>query len=148
MPVVTRTPAAQKLLKVKAPPLPKTLGAAIDLLKKLRDERKAADAVAAAKKEVESAIEDAIFARFAKAELDGARGRTAQAAIVRTEVPTIKDYDAVAAFVLKERVPELFQRRLSTETVRALWANGTTVPGIDKYVAVRLSLTAVKRSAP
>jgi hypothetical protein len=129
---------------VGVPAVPKNLGAAIDALKKLRDARKAAEAAFGARKAIEKAFEDQIFARFEKSELEGARGKLAQATIVRTEVVTIDDYEAFAAFVIRKKLPELFQRRASREAVRNLWEKGVTIPGVGKFINVRLSLTSVK----
>jgi hypothetical protein len=69
--------------------VPKTTGAAIDLLMKVRTARKVIQAKAELEKEQENEIERIIFERFGKSELEGARGKTAQASIKRSDLPTV-----------------------------------------------------------
>lgn len=131
-----------KLLKDR--PAPKVLGAAIDALDELRDSRKALQAKAERAKELESKFEEAIFSKFTKAELEGGRGKRAQASVTRREHATIEDYDRLSAYILEKGELDLLQRRLSAEAVKARWSEGVVVPGVGKYVDVRLSLTKFK----
>jgi len=134
-------------LKLKVPAVPKNLGAAIDLLYTLRATRKRAETLAEQQKTIETRFETEIFAKFAKAELSGARGRLAQAAIERREYVTIENFDALATYILKTKALDLLQRRASPEAVKARWANGKTVPGVGKFTKIRLALSAVKKRA-
>ena len=81
-------------VKPKKLVIPAKAGAAIDALDALRDKRKAIEAAAAAVKTQETAFEDAIFDKFKKADLEGARGKRAQASIERLDIPTLEDPDA------------------------------------------------------
>lgn len=125
--------------------IPATVGAAIDFLAKIRDERKAIEAKAAELKERETRIEDELFQRFKKADLDGARGKVAQASVSRDDVPTIADWDKFAAYVLRTKALELLQRRVGVEAVRERWAAKQTVPGVTAFTRVRLHLTKLKK---
>lgn len=133
----TKKPA----VKVK---VPASIGAAIDELDRLRDARRAFETLAEKEREREKALEDAIFAKFDKAQLEGARGKRAQATITRTEHPTIEDYEALAKHIKKTGELDLLQRRVSSAAVRERWQEKKAVPGIGKFVGLRLSLTKVK----
>lgn len=125
--------------------IPATVGAAIDLLYATREARRRLDAEAKTLREKETAIEDAIFYRFAKQDLDGGRGKLAQASISRLDVPTLED--DVKFFAHLKKHPEdldLLQRRLSSEAVRARWAEKKVVPGVGVFTRVSLSLSKRK----
>lgn len=137
--------AASSTQKSSAPPkIPATIGAAIDLLYRTREERKLLEAKAATIKEAESTIEDAIFAKFKKAELDGARGKAAQASVSSSDVPTLEDWEKFEAYVIKTKSLDLLQRRVAVEAIRARWAEKKVVPGVGVFTKVRLHLTKVK----
>lgn len=131
--------AKEKPLKV-----PEKVGAAVDLLYKMREERKALDAKAAAMKAREEEMENAIFSKFKKQDLEGCRGRAAQCSVSRSEVPTPDDWAAIDKYILKTKDLSLLQRRLGVEAVRERWAEGVAIPGVSKFTKVRLHLTAVK----
>jgi hypothetical protein len=137
-------PAAEEKPKAKLKyKVPKQVGAAIDLLMKVRTERKKIQAQAEAEKAQEDMIEDAIFAMFDKGALEGARGKAAQASIKRSDVPTVVDWDKFAAHVIKTKSLDLLQRRPSVEAVRERWAAKVGVPGIEVFTKISLNLTKV-----
>lgn len=142
----TEADEAPKPKKPTAPPkIPATVGAAIDLLYRTRERRKLLEAEAGAIKSDESAIEDAIFAKFAKQDLEGARGKLANASVSSSDVPTLEDWDAFAKYLRKHPDDlDLLQRRLSLEAVRARWADKKTVPGVGLFTKIRLHLTKLK----
>lgn len=135
--------ATKPLKKVKVPATP---GAAIDFLSATRDRRKALEAEAKAIKENETAIETEIFNKFRKGDLEGARGKTAQASIKSSDLPTLEDDAAFFAYLKKH--PEdldLLQRRLAIDAVRARWADKKVVPGVGLFTKISLHLTKVKK---
>lgn len=123
--------------------VPKTIGGAIDLLNAVRTERKKLQGKAESEKRQEGMIEEKILAQFGKSDLEGARGKTAQCSIKRSDVPTIEDFDKVWSYARKNDRPDLFQRRLSVEAVRLLWADKKTVPGVGTFTKVSLNLTKI-----
>jgi hypothetical protein len=124
---------------------PATIGAAVDALHKLRTERKKLEASAKALKERETALETDIFAKFKKSDLDGARGKLAQASIQRADHPTFEDWDAFAKHLKKNPDDlDLLQRRLSAEACRERWAEKLAIPGVGVFTSIKLSLTKVK----
>lgn len=132
--------------KGKALKIPATPGLAVDLLDKMRDARKAVAERAAEMKRQEDALESAIFEKFKKADLEGCRGKRAQASISRSEVPTPDDWVATDKYIIKNKALDLLQRRLSVEAVRLRWADGVTIPGVGKFTRISLHLSKVKKS--
>jgi len=121
--------------------VPKQIGAAVDLLYKVREARKLLDAKSGAEKAQETMIEDAIFNAFDKSDLEGARGKLAQASISRSDVPTVKDWPAFEKYVIKSKALDLLQRRVSVEAFRERVGQGVQVPGIEIFTKVRLHLS-------
>lgn len=124
--------------------VPKKVGAAIDLLYKVRAERKALQAKMEAEKAQETLIEEKILSMFGKQDLEGARGRAAQCSVSRKDSPTIEDFDALWDYARKKNLPELLHRRVSSDAVRERWKNGETIPGVGVFTKVSLSLTKIK----
>lgn len=124
--------------------LPKTIGGAIDLMYKVREARKAMQRKADDEKAQESLIEVAIFERFGKSELEGARGKAAQASITRKDVYNVDDFEAIWKYAVKNDAPDLFRRQLVNDAVRARLDAGKTIPGMSVFTKVGLSLTKRK----
>ena len=125
--------------------IPKTVGAAIDLLDATRDRRKVLEAQANAVKTEEVEIETQIFALFKKSDLDGGRGKRAQASVSTSDVPVLDDEKKFFTFFWKEKDSSLLQRRLSVEAIRERWAAKKTIPGVGVFTKVRLHLTKLKK---
>lgn len=126
--------------------VPKTIGGAIDLLMEVRTGRKQLQQKADAEKEQENMIEELIFERFGKSDLEGARGKLAQASIKRSDVPTFEDWDLFKRHLKKN--PDditLLQRRLSIEACRERWQQEESIPGVTVFTKLSLSLTKVKK---
>lgn len=124
---------------------PKTVGESVDLLFALRTKRKQKEAETAAMKEEEAKLEDAIFGKFEKADLEGARGRRAQASVSSSDVPTLDDWQKLEKHLRRTGEFDLLQRRLSVEAVRERWEAKKAVPGVGVFTRIRLHLTAVKQ---
>lgn len=135
------TPAEKKEVKLKYK-LPPTLGAAIDLMYKVREERQKLTAKAEDEKRQEDLLETAILEKFKKSELEGAKGKRAQASVSIKEVPTLEvDTDFYRHLAKHPEDFDLLQRRLSSTAVRERWKVGKSIPGVGKFTKVGLSLT-------
>lgn len=95
------------------------------------------------KKSKAFAIETEIRDRFKKGTLEGAEGKLARVSLKKVVGPQLKDWAKLAAYVLKTKSPELFQRRVSKQA----WLDHLEqrkqrpIPGISKYEEIRLSVT-------
>ena len=88
-------------------------------------------------------IANEIQDRFKKDQIDGAEGKLARVRLKKVTAPTLRNWAKLAAYVIKNKAPELFQRRISKEA----WLDhlekrkGRPVPGIETYEEIRLSVT-------
>lgn len=69
-----------------------------------------------------------------------ARGRLGSATIVETVVPKIDDWDLVENWIKERDALYLLHRRISSVAWKELQDMGETVPGIEPYTKVTVSL--------
>ena len=62
------------------------------------------------------------------------------ATITENVLPTIVDWDALTAYILKEDATHLLQRRVSAAAFRELRDAGVTIPGVEPYLQRQISL--------
>lgn len=125
--------------------MPTTIGATIDLLWSLREERKAAEAVAAEIKEKESAVEAHLMNNFDKSGLDGAKGKFGLATLKHSTVADVTDWPTFYAYIQKNKAWDLLQKRPSITAIRERWNANKDIPGVKPKEIVTLSLTQVKK---
>ncbi len=102
-----------------------------------------AERVVQQRKHKAAGIETEIRARFKKDTLEGSEGKLARVSLKKVVGPQLKDWDKLAAFVIKNKAPELFQRRISKQAWLD-WLDDRKqrpIPGISKYEEIRLSVT-------
>jgi len=94
------------------------------------------------KKTKAAAIETEIRDRFKRGTLEGAEGKLARVSLKKVTGPQLKDWNKLAAYVLKTKSPELFQRRISKQAWLDHLENRKQrpIPGISKYEEIRLSV--------
>jgi hypothetical protein len=119
---------------------PSTIGACIDALYKLRQERFAIEKKAEAIQKKESELESHILETFNKSDLDGARGKFATAGVSQNTVPTVKDWDKLYRYIKKTDAFELLQRRVSATAYRERLDQKEVVPGVEAFIVTKLSL--------
>ena len=119
---------------------PKTIGEAVDLLYKVREQRLNIEKQAAAVKEQETALKEHIMNNFDKSSVEGVKGKLATASFIHSTVPSVKDWDALYEYIRKNKAYDLMQRRLSVEACRARWDTKKTIPGVEPIPLVTLSL--------
>lgn len=129
--------------------LPKTTGAVIDALYKIRTERiefqRKCDAEVAQMKAAETELKDHLIATLGKSSLDGAKGKLATVAVVRTTVPSVKDWPAVYEYVRENDAFDLFEKRLNKTAFRDRLEAGEAVPGCEVVEVVDLSLNKTSK---
>lgn len=89
-------------------------------------------------------IETHLFQYLDEQGLDRTGSRTHLVAINETTVPSVKDWNAVAQYVVENDATYLFERRLSAVAFRDLVNQGVTIPGVESFTKRSLSLTARK----
>lgn len=127
--------------KTDAAPAPhKVLGASIDALFKLREKKRAAEAVVKKIEEQLQVESDAMIAKLREAKLESASGKLATASIGTMIVPNVADWTAVHAYVKKTGAFELLHKRISVEAWRERVDAGQPVPGITPFSDTKLGL--------
>lgn len=128
-------PATKAEVKATFKP-PKTLAACADLLFTTRAKRllitKEVDALQAQ----ETALREHLINTLPKSEASGIAGKLARVSIESKTVVSVKDFDAVVAYVVKTYkrnpgVAALLRRQVSEATVKEMWAAGADVPGTE-----------------
>lgn len=119
---------------------PKTIGACIDQMYKLRAKRQQIEKQAEDVKQQEAELEKHILDSFNKTDLDGARGKLAVAGITQSTVPTVKDWDQLYRYIKKEGAFDLLQRRVSATAYRERLEAEEVVPGVEPFNVIKLSL--------
>lgn len=142
---------------VKAPKLPKSLGACVDLLHDKREERLAANRHTEALKVAENAIKDHIVDNVSKGEDRGAVGKRFKGVVTTEDVFQVDDWDVFYAHLKKTGEFDLLNRALNqaavkervamqeppkTEAARKKW-KPKLPPGIKTIKVVKLSITKV-----
>ena len=135
-----------ELAEVKLPKgfkLPKTLAACADLLYELKAEKSAAQKVVDEIEAKQKALQNHLINTLPKSQATGVSGKVANAKIVTEEVPSVKDWDAFYAYIKKNNAFDLLNRAPNKKAITERWENKKAVPGVDKFTAVKVSLTKV-----
>jgi len=122
---------------------PKSMAACADLLYDLRQERLAADKVAAAKKADEQELMEHIINNLPK-DSGGAVGKHHKIETYNDQKLVVKDWDKLYAYIKKNNKFELLQRRLGETACQELIDDKRKVPGVETFTVVKISLTAAK----
>lgn len=123
--------------------LPRTPGECADLLWQLREVKRRMEAEAAAVSKTIHELEAHTLEVLHGAHLEGARGRTGQVSRKVSLVPSVKDWDAVYAWVTKKKALDLFERRLSVTAWRERLEARVVVPGVEAFQRITLHVTKV-----
>lgn len=127
---------------LKSVPKPMTIGALIDALDDAREVKKAIAIKEKEASKVYNDLEAQIIAILDENETTRGGGKKATASISEEEAHQIDDFDTFAAFVKKNNLMHLFQRRLSGPAVREIAEKrkGGIIPGLSVYKKRKLSL--------
>jgi hypothetical protein len=119
------------------------LGTLIDRLGKADLAQKEANAELEKAKARRAKIEQELYDRFSKHELDGASGKAFAVKLRRSKNPSLKDWKKLAQYIYRNKALDLFQRRLAKTAWldRMAANNGKPIPGIVSYDVVKISIT-------
>jgi len=136
-------PARKTTAKVAAPKAKPTLGAAIDTLWQLREDKKAA-----AKKvddvDVQiKALEADMFELLDAQDTRKAEGKRASVSIGEAVVANVEDWPAFHAYIAKNKFFHLLQKRVSDPGYRELLGLGKVVPGVSPFTKRTLSVRSL-----
>lgn len=121
------------------------IGAMIDALYALREQRLGIERKAKELKEEEVQARNAIFDKLAELGLTKASGGVATAGIKVSIVPLVEDWDKLWEHIIDQGATDLLQKRISVTAWRARYDDGMDVPGVSKVEDVDISLTKASR---
>jgi len=121
--------------------IPKTIGARIDLVARLRSERLELDKKVKAHKAQEAEITDLILADLRRARLDKASGKTATFSYAKVLVPKVTDWEVFYTWIADTHNFDLLQRRVSDTSYREHLENGEEIAGVESESIIKTSLT-------
>ena len=128
--------------KKKAFEVPAKLGACADLLYQLRAERILIERQADEIKKKETQLKEHLIEKLGtEMAAEGVVGELATVRVLPDTIPVVNDWESLAEYIIKNKAVDLLQRRLSNEGVKARWENGKAIPGVEKMLTKKLSIT-------
>lgn len=122
--------------------IPETLGACADRLFDIKSKRLALEKEAEEWQKQETELTEHIIRVLPKSDT-GAMGKHHKVQVITKVKPRVTDWAAFFEYVRKHKAYELVQRRVSEGAVQERWDAKKTVPGVDTFTIVSLSLTKV-----
>jgi len=129
---------AQKKIKV-----PKLIGDCADRLFTVRAERLEAQRGLEPFREEEKILTQHIIDTLPKSNTSGVAGKKARVSVTTKTVPTVTDWDAFYAHVLKTKDFSLMGRGINAEAIQERWDAKKKIPGIGPFKVVSLSLNKI-----
>lgn len=135
------TKPATKTAKAAAPEV-STLGKDIDDLFQLREKKRKLES---AIKDIEgqaSLIEERLMENMEKNGVERTTGKLGTVSITSSVVANVEDWDLFGAYIIKNKLLHMLQRRVSDPAYRELLDAGKKVPGVQPFNKKRLNLRA------
>lgn len=121
--------------------LPKTLGAAADMLYRMRTERLELQKQIDALQKNENELKDHIIDKLPKSNASGISGKVANVKVEKKPIPTVTDWEAFQKYVKRTGAFDLYQRRINEKAITERWEQKKQIPGVGVFQAVKVSCT-------
>lgn len=125
--------------KAVVPPV-LTLGASIDKLWQLREDKRGHDAESKKVDVQIKELEALMFGLLDAQDTSKADGKRASVSISETVVGNVEDWEALWPYIAKNKFFHLVQKRVSDPGLRELWALGKKTPGVTPFTKRTLNL--------
>ena len=122
-------------------PMPASVGLCADLYSEVRELRLAMQKIVDEVKARETEIKDYIINELPKSQNTGAAGKKYRAQIVTKDVPTLKNWDELTLYITHTGRFDLLYKRIAEKPVKDMWEAGESVPGVEKFKVVDVSIT-------
>ena len=120
--------------------MPKNLAETADLYYKTRAKRLEMEKAAEAVKADESAMREYLIDNLPKSKLQGVAGKLCRVQIKVTPTPRIADESKFIAYAKRKGNEDLTRVSMNVAAVRERWGDNVTVPGIEAFNVVTLSV--------
>lgn len=124
-------------------PLPASIGLCADLFSEVRELRLAMQKLVDEVQAREREVREHIINNLSKSDDTGAAGKRYRAQIVTKLKPALKGWDEFTGYVSAEGRFDLLQKRINERAVLDMLEAGESVPGIEKFNAVDVSITKI-----
>lgn len=121
-----------------------TIGALLDKMEQLRDERRQLAERDKDLKDRYDELEVQVMEMLDAQNMPRGSGRRATGSIREEVVANISDWEAFTKFISRTKNYQLFQRRVSNPAFRELFERKGVVPGLEPRTVRKLHLTTIK----
>jgi hypothetical protein len=122
---------------------PTAIGPKLDALANLRDQKKLLNDQLKDVNAEYDALQKEIMDYLDQQGVRMTGGARYRASIIESVVPDIVDWEPINEYIIKNKSPYMFERRLSVTAWRELYESGELVPGTQPFTKRTLSLTKV-----
>lgn len=123
---------------------PNAMGRLVDALKAHEADRLAQDKLAEAAKQTEVMVRAALLTAMQVQDVKAIGGKAYTCELKQEDQPTVKDWPMFYAYIMKMKAFDLLERRPSKAAVKERWADGKTIPGVEKFPVDKLSFSKLK----
>lgn len=123
---------------------PNSIGATIDLMFQLREQKRAINADLKDIDEQYKGLEQQLIDSLDKDDLQQTRSANATATISETTVPSVSDWDAFYDYVRENDALHLLERRVAAAPWRELVESDEPVPGTEPFTKRSINLRRLK----
>lgn len=123
--------------------IPKTFGAAADMLYETRQKRLDIQKEVDRLENIEKALKEHFINSLSKKDSTGAAGKLARVQLVQEDIPVAQDWDALYAYIKKTGNFELLNRALNRSAAKERWANKKEIPGVGHFTATKVSVNKI-----
>ena len=124
--------------------IPKSLAEAADLYYQTRERRLNMEKDAKEVQEQEAALREHLIANLPKSQAGGIAGKVARVEIKKRNVPQLADERKFFAYAHRKGNEDLVKESMVVSAVQARWEAGKSVPGVDTFTIVSLSVSKLK----
>lgn len=119
---------------------PAPLGALIDGIWALREQKRKLNADLEKLEESIAEQESAVIARLDQEGVDKATGRKASVSVSSNQQFNVVDWEATCEYARKNNFMHIFQRRVTADAVRELFEKKGNVPGLEPFTKRKLNI--------
>lgn len=111
---------------------------------RVREQRLAADKVAAEFKETETGIKQQLMDLLEASGINSVGDKVRVYALVTKDEPEVADWSALYQHIQQTGAFELIYKRVNPAAVKERWEQNIAIPGVRKYPSISLSVTKAK----
>ena len=120
-----------------------TVGAKIDALHALREEKRQLEELLKAKAQEINLVENDLIEQMDQQNITKSTGSKATVSISTSVKPSVEDWDAFYAYIHKNKYYHLLERRPSVTGCRELFDHKGAIPGVVPFTQRKLNIRSV-----